>query len=89
MMQPEGPICQSCAMPLSRDERGGGTESNGSTSSEYCSHCYQGGRFTSPDLTAEQMMARVRGKMLEMRLPEAVASDLATKIPSLKRWKRD
>ncbi|WP_307428899.1 zinc ribbon domain-containing protein [Bacillus sp. V2I10] len=33
--------CQSCGMPLYRDEHGGGTEANGTKSSKYCSHCYQ------------------------------------------------
>ena len=25
MFRPKGPVCQSCSMPLSRDEKGGGT----------------------------------------------------------------
>ena len=29
MFKPKGPQCQSCSMPLSRDEKGGGTEHNG------------------------------------------------------------
>ncbi|MFD6511333.1 zinc ribbon domain-containing protein [Bacillus sp. NPDC060175] len=33
-------VCQSCGMPLSKDELGGGTESNGSKSVKYCSHFY-------------------------------------------------
>lgn len=37
--------CQSCGMPLSRDEQGGGSNADGSKSRVYCSHCYQGGRF--------------------------------------------
>ncbi len=30
-------------MPLSKDPRGGGTNADGSKSSEYCSHCYSAG----------------------------------------------
>jgi hypothetical protein len=32
--------CQSCGMPLSKDELGGGTEKDGRISTKYCSHCY-------------------------------------------------
>ncbi len=53
MFKPKGPYCQSCGMPLSKDEKGGGTEADGRKSSQYCSHRYAGGRFTDPDLTAE------------------------------------
>ncbi|MGE6610902.1 zinc ribbon domain-containing protein [Peribacillus sp. NPDC076916] len=31
--------CQSCGMPLSKDELGG-------KSTKYCSHCYMNGEFT-------------------------------------------
>ena len=48
-------------MPLSKDEKGGGTETNGSKSTDYCSHCYRMGRFTDPNLTAEEMVATVQG----------------------------
>ena len=88
MPEPEGPFCQSCGMPLSRDEKGGGTEAGGSKSTEYCSHCYLNGEFTDPGLTVDQMMARVKGKMLEMQMPESLATTLASQIPHLKRWRR-
>jgi hypothetical protein len=38
MFKPKGPYCQSCGMPLSKDEKGGGTEADGRKSSQYCSH---------------------------------------------------
>ncbi|MFF2587967.1 zinc ribbon domain-containing protein [Peribacillus butanolivorans] len=38
--------CQSCGMPFSKDELGGGTEKDGSKSTKYCSHCYINGEFT-------------------------------------------
>lgn len=58
MLRPKGPYCQSCGMPLSKDEMGGGTEADGRVSTEYCSHCYWEGAFTDPSLTAEQMAER-------------------------------
>jgi hypothetical protein len=33
-------ICQSCAMPQSKDPQGGGTNDEGSRNEKYCSYCY-------------------------------------------------
>lgn len=87
-MQPQGPSCQSCGMPLSRDEQGGGTNADGSRSTEYCSHCYQRGQFSEPNITATEMMAKV-GRLLQSRsLPPAMIEKLTAEIPKLKRWAR-
>jgi hypothetical protein len=53
MPGPKGPFCQSCGMPLSRDQLGGGTNADRSRSTEYCSHCYQSGRFTEPNISVD------------------------------------
>ena len=74
-------------MPLSKDEKGGGTDAGGVLSKEYCSHCYQDGRFTVPDLTVDQMVSRVEGKMKEMHIPGFIARGFTKRIPELKRWK--
>jgi len=74
-------------MPLSKDAQGGGTESDGSRSAEYCSHCYVKGRFTNPDITAGQMVELVQGKLREMHFPGFMARSLTKNIPGLKRWK--
>jgi hypothetical protein len=84
---PKGPFCQSCGMPLSKDEHGGGTEADGSKSAEYCSHCYVKGQFAGPDMTADQMVELVRGKLKEMHVPGFMAKSLTKDIPKLKRWK--
>ena len=81
-----GPECQSCGMPLKRDEKGGGTNADGSVSAEYCSHCYVDGKFTDPNLTAEKMQDLVLGKMKEMRFPGFIAKQFTKDIPKLKRW---
>lgn len=78
--------CQSCGMPLSKDPQGGGSEANGSKSTMYCSHCYQQGTFTSPDMTANQMIDLVNGKMKEMHIPGFLAYFMTKNIPKLKRW---
>jgi hypothetical protein len=73
-------------MPLSNDEQGGGTEADGIRSPMYCSHCYQQGRFTLPDITLEGMIARVRGKLKVMHIPGFLAFFFTRKIPKLQRW---
>ena len=86
MFKPKGPYCQSCGMPLSKDEKGGGTEADGTKSAEYCSHCYVEGEFTEPSLTANQMVDKVRAKMREMHIPGFLAKSFTKGIPALKRW---
>lgn len=86
MFGPKGPFCQSCGMPLSKDEGGGGTEANGSKSAEYCSHCYQAGKFTDPGLNVGQMKDKVKGKLKEMHIPGFLAGYFTKDIPNLKRW---
>lgn len=80
--------CQSCGMPMKRDENGGGTEADGTKSGTYCSHCYKDGRFTYPDLTMEQMQTRVRGKLKEVGFPNFMTKLLSSNIPKLERWRR-
>ena len=86
MFKPKGPYCQSCGMPLSKDPKSGGTEAGGAKSAEFCSHCYVGGQFTAPDMTAGQMMLLVEGKLKEMHIPGFLAKRMTKDIPSLKRW---
>lgn len=73
-------------MPLSKDDQGGGTEADGSRSSTYCSHCYLDGQFTEPDLTVDQMIEKVKGKMREMHIPSFIANRFTKDIPQLQRW---
>jgi hypothetical protein len=89
MFGPKGPICQSCGMPLSKDEQGGGTNTDGSKSLEYCSRCYANGQFTNPDMTASQMQELVKGKLKEMGFPGFMAGFFTKNIPQLKRWKNN
>lgn len=71
---------------MSKDPQGGGTEANGSKSEMYCSHCYQLGKFTLPNITANQMIDLVKGKMKEMHVPGFLAYFMVRNIPKLKRW---
>ncbi len=79
--------CQSCGMPLNKDEKGGGTNSDGSKCTMYCSHCFQAGQFTSPDITLDEMKIRVKGKMKEMKIPGFLAGIFTLGMNKLERWK--
>ena len=57
-------------MPLKRDEKGGGSNADGSRSTIYCSHCYENGEFLQPNLTVEQMQKLVNEKLAEFRIPK-------------------
>jgi orotate phosphoribosyltransferase-like protein len=82
-------LCQSCAMPLSRDEKGGGTNEDGSLSAEYCSYCYASGAFVHPEITSgSQMQAYVQSVLQKDGYPKPVAWLMTLQIPKLKRWKR-
>lgn len=84
---PKGPFCQSCAMPMEKDEQFG-TNADGSKNNEYCVYCMQQGKFTQPDITVEQMIDKVSGVMRDMKLPEFIISQVKTFIPKLKRWQK-
>lgn len=88
MFKPKGPFCQSCGMPLSRDQKGGGTEANGAKSTEYCSHCYQAGAFTDPQITVDEMVNKVKTKLRDMYIPSFLTSFFTKDIPKLKRWQK-
>ena len=74
-------------MPLSKDVLGGGSNADGSLSSEYCSHCYGNGMFTQPDITAEEMTTLVEDKLRSMHFPGFVARKFAKEVPTLRRWR--
>jgi hypothetical protein len=79
--------CQSCGMPLKKDEKGGGTNANGSKSKMFCSKCYENGTFTSPDMTVTEMQVLVKDKLKEFGFPGFIAGFFSKNIPKLERWK--
>jgi Putative zinc ribbon domain len=80
--------CQSCGMPLKRDENGSGTNADGTRSPMYCSHCYQNGQFVLPDISVTEMQARVREKIVEFGMPGFLAVIFTCRIPKLARWQK-
>lgn len=86
--------CQSCGMILEKDSDKG-TENDGSKSKEYCTFCYQQGKFAQ-DVTMEEMVELNLqdldewNKAAGLRLTKQEAREqLMEFLPTLKRWKKD
>lgn len=80
--------CQSCGMPLKKDEKGGGTNADGSKNKMYCSRCYENGAFTRPEITIQEMQVLVKDKIKEFGFPGFMAAWFTKGIPKLERWKK-
>ena len=81
-------FCQSCGMPMVKDPENGGTNGDGSKSTDYCSYCYRNGAFTSTEIkTAADMQAFCVAKLKQMGTPALMAWFFTRSIPKLKRWR--
>ena len=89
-MEPQGPFCQSCAMPMSKPEDFG-TNADGSKNEEYCSYCFKDGSFTNPDISMEEMI-EISAKGWAESDPnmtyEQAKAQLLQFFPMLKRWQK-
>lgn len=81
------PSCESCGMPLLADQDAG-TEKDGSLSSRYCTHCYQDGAFTDPNLTKEEMIKKYAPFLsAQYGMPVNKAEDMVRSFTAiLPRW---
>ncbi len=80
--------CQSCGMPIEAAFNNLGTEADGTPASEYCMFCYQGGAFTRPEQTVDEMVQSSIDFMttnlgFEREQAARMSNDV---IPRLKRW---
>lgn len=84
----QGPICQSCAMPLT-EEKLFGTESDGGKNKDYCHLCYQNGDFTQSEATMEDMRDFVINFIVKEghMSPEEARTTMESVFPKLKRWR--
>ena len=80
-------FCQSCGMPLSKDAKHGGTNTDGSHSEKYCSYCYQSGVFTDHFKNVKEMQKFCIEKLVEKKIPRVFAWLLTRNLPRLERWK--
>jgi hypothetical protein len=81
-------FCQSCGMPLSREEDFG-NNADGSKNEDYCAYCYKDGKFTQ-DVTMEGMIDICVPFMVEANegmTEEEARSSMREWFPTLKRWK--
>jgi len=87
MQQPEGPVCQSCGMPMVEEEQFG-TQADGARCEEYCVYCFQQGGFTAPDITLEDMIEHVAAVGVEKLglTGEQARAMAANLLPHLARW---
>ncbi len=84
-------ICQSCAMPLVK-ENDFGSNADLSKNSDYCVHCYQNGAFTQ-NITMEEMIERCVqflpefNKQAKIKITRQQAIEqMREHFPALKRW---
>ena len=80
--------CQSCGMPLKRDEKGGGSNADGSRSLTYCSKCYESGKFKQSDIKLDGMKIIVKKKLKEFGFPGFLAGFFTRNMHKLERWKK-
>jgi hypothetical protein len=89
MDMPMGPFCQSCGMPMQKDEDFG-TEVDGAKSEKYCTYCYQGGEFTNPEATMAEMIelsAKGWSESDPNMTYEQACEETKKIIPNLERWR--
>jgi len=86
------PFCQSCGMPLTKDELFGINADN-SINTDYCIYCYKDGKFVQ-DCTMDEMIEHCAGLLDEVNkgMPKPLTSEeyiklMKEKFPELKRWK--
>ncbi len=82
-------ICQSCGMPM-KMEKDFGNEEDGRLSEDYCSFCYQQGKFTDEGITLQEKIEKlVKIGVSTLGMTEEQARTLAENtLPGLKRWKK-
>lgn len=87
-MMNEMKLCQSCAMPLTKEEDFG-TNADGSRNEDYCVYCFKEGNFVG-DMTMEEMIEFCVPFVSKGNpYPDEAAARAAMKayFPELKRWK--
>ncbi len=90
MEESRGPICQSCGMPLQKEEDFG-TNIKGNKNKEYCHFCFQNGKFVDEGITMEQKIEKiVEIAQTQIGVSAEKARAMAnTIIPKLKRWQKE
>lgn len=86
-MNTENKICQSCGMPLKRDEKGGGTNADGTINKMYCSYCYHNGEFLYKGTNVNEFQEFCKEKMIEGGHSRFTSWLFTRGMKRLDRWK--
>lgn len=81
-------FCQSCGMPMDQDQGKGGSNADGSKTQQYCSYCYQEGKFKDNFNRSSEMVDFVKGKLREMGYGPVKRWFYTSHISKLERWKK-
>jgi DNA-binding XRE family transcriptional regulator len=91
---PAGAECQSCGMPLKKMEDIG-TNADATAQTDYCSHCFQKGGFSS-DRTVDEMVESNLRFLDEFNAdtgnsftPDEARTVLKAHLATLKRWNKE
>lgn len=88
-MNNQDKLCQSCGMPMDKDPQGGGSNANKSKNNEYCSFCFQNGKFYDEGISLQDKIEKnIQIATTKFGIAEETARKQAESLlPSLKRWK--
>ena len=82
----EKTICQSCGMPLTKQEQFG-TNADWSVNQDYCIYCYKDGKFID-DVSMEKYIDMCSQYWAQAGMTNEEMKEYCTKLfPTLKRWK--
>ncbi len=85
-------ICQSCGMPLTKEEDYG-TNADGSKNGEYCVYCFKDGKFTDGidnlvDYIEESKKHAAEYAKMAGMTEEQMVEHIEKILPTLKRWRQ-
>lgn len=81
-------ICQSCAMPMKKEEDFGSNKDK-TKNKEYCKYCFKDGKFTDEGISLNDKIKKNIEIAKKMGMDEKKAKEQAqTQIPKLKRWNK-
>ena len=80
-------ICQSCSMPIMKDEQIG-TNKDGSKNNDYCIYCYENGEFKDNISMEEYIEMNVAFASQAGMTEDEMREHCQNVFPTLKRWKK-
>lgn len=82
-------VCQSCSMPIDKDEIIG-TNADGSKNNDYCIYCFKDGKFTDNLSTLEEYTEFSLQFAEQVGMTKEEMREHCNKVlPTLKRWKQN